>query len=141
MKKIILLIMFLVIFYTSCLFAHGVDYQIIHGGVGIELKYHDGSDFAKKGVEIFAPGEKDVFQAGVTDINGRFFFFPTVKGKWRIVANDGKGHGLTKAVEVTEDKLVLANEKQNLSLKLKALIGLPIIFWISGVWFYMRKRK
>ena len=99
-------IIFLLLSIT--VFAHGVHYNILSKGAGIEAKYDDGEPMSYCETRIFSPGNsEEVFQQGLTDANGRFMFSPDIEGIWKIIVNDGMGHGIV--VELPIDKNLKSN--------------------------------
>ena len=123
-------------------FGHGVEYQIIQGGVGIEIKYDDGSAFSYSEVKIYPPGDDTEYQSGLTDAQGRFVFYPDRAGKWKIIANDGLGHGVVAEVKITSNLLPQTLGKRDAFNRWeKIVLGLGIIFGLTGIWFWLSARK
>jgi nickel transport protein len=87
------------------------------------------------------------FQSGRTDRNGRFCFFPDAPGDWKVVVDDEMGHRLEVRVPVNEALVLQANEQRGetgespLSRYEKALMGICIIFGVSGVLVWWRGKK
>lgn len=145
------------LFVTTCLLAiadnvwsHGVRGRIrSESGILVEAEYDDGELMSYASIEIFDSEEKLPFQSGRTDRNGRFIFYPDKMGDWKVVVNDGMGHRL--ALKTNIDKtlnLKITNKQQNkgtndssLSRYERALMGISIIFGISGIFFWWKGKK
>ncbi|NVL89507.1 MAG: hypothetical protein HWN69_00735 [Desulfobacterales bacterium] len=135
---------------TGNAWSHGVLGRISPGkGILVEAEYDDGEPMSYSSIEIFDSGESLPFQSGRTDRNGRFLFYPDKMGNWKVVINDGMGHRLVlkTAIEKTLD-LKKTNEQQAKSIDesslpkyVRGLIGISIIFGISGIFFWWRSRK
>ncbi len=107
---------------------------------------NSGGDYGAK-VKMSAPGADVIFQSGRTDRNGRFCFLPDATGNWKVVVDDEIGHRLEVTVPVSEP-LELKSQQQNgeqikssLSRYERAIIGICIIFGISGILFWWRGKK
>lgn len=142
---------------TMCLSAiaenvwsHGVLGRIGSGkGVLVEAEYDDGEPMTYASIEIFDSEDNLPFQSGRTDRNGRFLFYPDKLGDWKVVVADGMGHRL--ALKTNIDKMFNldeTNEQQakginenSLSRYERALMGISIIFGISGIFFWWRGRR
>jgi nickel transport protein len=102
-------------------------------------------DYAR--VTVLAPGANLKFQSGRTDRNGRFCFFPDVSGNWKVVVDDEMGHRLKVTVPVDEAMALQANPENgnlkpgSLARWEKAVMGVSIIFGISGILFWLKGRK
>lgn len=127
--------LFLMIFLIfQGLTAHGVDYHMFKGGVGIKVFYDDGSPMAYVDVTIFSPIDDEVeYQSGLTDKNGQFIFNPDTDGTWKIIVNDGLGHGLIKELDIQAG--ILEEEAPNNAFLRwqKIIIGCSLIFGITGL--------
>jgi nickel transport protein len=131
----------------ALLYAHGVTGKTGTGGIVVSAMYDTGEamDYAK--VTVLAPDANLKFQSGRTDRNGRFCFFPDVSGDWKVVVDDEMGHRLEVNVQVDEAMaLQAAPENENvksgsLARWEKAVMGISIIFGISGILFWWRGRK
>lgn len=131
----------------ALLYAHGVTGKTGTGGIVVSAMYDTGEamDYAK--VTILAPDANLKFQSGRTDRNGRFCFFPDVSGNWKVVVDDEMGHRLEVNVPVDQAMSLQANpENVNsgrnfLTRYQKAIIGVSIIFGISGIVFWFKSRK
>ncbi|MBW2576013.1 MAG: hypothetical protein JRC88_11140 [Deltaproteobacteria bacterium] len=143
-RKRMFLIATLAFLLPSSLFAHGVKGTVKEGGLVVTAQYDTGEAMSYAKVKISAPGAKLTFQSGRTDRNGRFCFFPDVAGDWQVVVDDEMGHRLEVTVPVNE-QLVREEDTQSakaaqsaLSRYEKALMGLSIIFGLSGIFFWWR---
>jgi len=121
-------------------YGHGVKYLRLKGGVGIEAKYSDGMPLSFSSAKVFSPGNPDAeFQTGYTDKNGRFMFFPDMEGIWKVEINDGMGHGVVTNIDVGE--IVEVKEGAGFTLLEKILIGIAIIWGITGTLFYIAGKR
>jgi nickel transport protein len=134
-----------VIFIPVFLFAHGVEYSTFEGGIGFTVKYNTGQLITGAHVKVYSPGDSDeLYQWGVTDLNGRFVFSPDKPGEWLIEINDGSGHGIKEQFTVSGDlTLTQAPGMENQTpVWQEIVIGVSIIFGFTGIWFYrMAKRS
>lgn len=93
-------------------------------------------------IKIFSPDNKNIeHQNGRTDKNGCFAFLPDKVGEWKVMVNDGMGHGV-----VTEVKVEKAMKIEKISYKAlprwQGLItGISIIWGLAGLFFYFKVRK
>ena len=131
----------------SLLYAHGVNGKVDAGGIVVTAEYDSGEAMSYAKVKISAPGAKITFQSGRTDRNGRFSFFPDAPGDWEVVVDDEMGHRLELKVPVNETMTLQTNEQRgndgqaSLSRYQKALMGICIIFGISGILFWWKGRR
>jgi nickel transport protein len=131
----------------ALLYAHGVTSKIDTGGIVVSALYDTGEvmDYAR--VTVLAPDANLKFQSGRTDRNGRFCFFPDVSGDWKVVVDDEMGHRLEVNVTVDEAMALQANAESgnlkpaSLARWEKAVMGVSIIFGISGILFWLKGRK
>lgn len=146
-RKHMILIATLAFLLPSPLFAHGVKGTVKEGGLVVTAQYDTGEAMSYARVRISAPGAKLPFQSGRTDRNGRFCFFPDASGDWQVVVDDEMGHRLEVTVPVDETIAIQANQEREetagsyLSRYEKALMGISIIFGISGVFFWWWGKK
>ena len=146
-KRLTLYSLALILLSSPLIHAHGVTSKIDTGGIVVSAMYDTGEamDYAK--VTISAPDANLKFQSGRTDRNGKFCFSPDVSGDWKVVVDDEMGHRLEVHVPVNEAMTLQANrENENSGLSLltrfeKAVMGVSIIFGISGILFGWRRRK
>ncbi len=149
MRASIISCVIIILFFAVGVSAHGVDGEAVHGcGIIVTAEYDTGEPMSYAKVEIYAPNSKLKFQGGRTDRNGRFCFIPDTKGNWKAVVNDGIGHRLELAILVNNHMETVSSRHNNnklvpgsLSRYEKALIGLSIIFGVSGIFFWWRGRR
>lgn len=141
MKNFIFIFLSL-IFFSSFLFSHGVECDIIEGGVGVEVRYEDVDKIpiSYAEVKVYSPDGKE-FQQGLTDKFGRFLFYPDKKGVWKIEVNDGMGHGVVKEISVSEEKKVIKKFTKKFSLLQQLVVGVSMIWGITGLVFYILSKK
>ena len=143
------MVLVIILMLPALLYAHGVKGTLQAGGLAFTAQYDTGEAMSYARVSISAPGTKLPFQSGRTDRNGRFCFFPDTAGEWKVVVDDEIGHRLEVNVPV-DDAMKLKTDpsagrsKRSLAKYEKALIGIGIIFGVSGLFFWrlgMRVRK
>lgn len=123
----------------SPLYAHGIKYSLSSGGIVIQASFDNNQPANGLSVYVLAPGSSDKFQKGKTDINGRFVFFPDRPGDWEILVFDQMGHRLEIKIPVNEAmKVEKKMEGPPIPLHLKVVMGIAIIFGISGILFWRK---
>lgn len=146
MKKRLVLIIILGLSFLSLLpgslRAHGVVYEISkENAVIVKVGYDDGEPMSYAEVKIFSPFETDIeYQNGRTDRNGCFAFFPAQAGEWRVVVNDGMGHGVVTEVPVKEG-MNLNTIHHGFPRGQKLITGIGIIWGLTGLVLYLKLRK
>lgn len=122
--------------------AHDVIHDMKLGdAVVLRVGYDTGEPMQYAEVLIYSPkNDKIEFQNGRTDANGSFAFLPDTPGEWRIVVDDGDGHGMTASF--------LADKSMNIKITRsvfdrvkKLLAGLVLILGFTGFLYYMLARK
>lgn len=84
-------------------FAHGTDYRILDKAdtITVECMYDDGEPMQYAEVTLFSPADSSLeYQNGRTDQQGRFAFYPSSAGKWRMEVSDGMGHAVHARIDV-----------------------------------------
>jgi nickel transport protein len=131
----------------ALLYAHGVTSKINTGGIVVSAMYDTGEPMDYARVTVSAPGANLKFQSGRTDRNGKFCFCPDVSGDWKVVVDDEMGHRLEVNVPVDKAMALRANHENGnsgpsfLTRCEKAVMGVSIIFGISGILFWWKGRK
>ena len=85
---------------------HATTYRMLDNdsAVVVQFGFVDGSPMRTADVTVFAPSDSEhAYQSGRTDLNGRFAFYPSAPGEWRVRANDGIGHLQVVAVTIAAD--------------------------------------
>jgi len=72
---------------------------------------------------------------------GSFVFVPDIIGIWKIIINDGLGHGIVKEIEIKDLKIFKQKNMNSLSRWHKLLIGISFIFGITGIIAFYQTRK
>lgn len=129
--------------FPSLLLAHGTQGAIkINQSLLIRAKYSTGEPMAYANIKIFHNQDKIPFQQGNLDKNGLFLFHPDQKGIWVAKINDGMGHALSLETKVSNPrKLTQKTPSQgntNISKIWKLLMGISIIFGLSGIFFWWK---
>jgi nickel transport protein len=114
--------------------------------MAVKATYSDGKPMSYARADILAPGDGPTFQAGRTDRNGRFCFYPDKPGQWTVVVNDEIGHRLELSVPVSNGLAsVEKNEGTHVEkaapVWMSAAAGVGIILGISGILMAWRSRK
>ncbi len=87
------------------LYSHGIQLTIFkkYPCIIANAKYHGSRGLAHADVVVRFENEKKEFQAGKTDKNGIFCFYPDRTGKWAVNVDDGMGHRNSGEVAVEND--------------------------------------
>jgi len=137
MKKIIFICVLFWILSFQNLFAHEVNYQVKEGkGVCVSFFFAGGEPMNYAEIEVYAPGEKIVFQKAMTDKNGIFCFMPDRDGIWQVLAKGETEHGLHGAkVEIKLNRNLSIEEfkKPLVARYTKIFIALGIAGWMVGI--------
>lgn len=147
LKQIGCLFPFLLSLIPGPLYAHGVKGSIESGGICITARYDTEEAMSYAKVTIRSPEKGLDFQTGRTDRNGRFCFLPDKTGEWEVIVADGMGHRLKLAVPVAREITATGAKTgghgtaDRASRFERALMGLSIIFGISGCLLWWRNRK
>lgn len=149
MKYSALTFFFLAVVFMSpsLLYAHGVQGSVENGGLVVTSEYDTGEAMSYAKVAISAPKAKLTFQSGRTDRNGRFCFFPDIPGEWTVVVDDEMGHRLKVEVPVDKALALPAHQEDeeagqgSLNRYEKAVMGVSIIFGISGILFWWKGQR
>jgi len=144
--KVLMIFSTIIYLLPLSLYAHGVRGKVDNGGVVVTAQYDTGEAMSYARVKISAPGAKLLFQSGRTDRNGRFCFFPDAVGEWKVVVNDEIGHRLEVNVPVDEAMKLKTDSaagrpKSSLSRYERALMGISIIFGLSGIFFWWKGKR
>jgi nickel transport protein len=138
--KILLILGFCVA--HSPLYAHGIKYSLRSGGIEVQASFDNNQPANGLYVYVFAPGSSEKFQTGKTDPNGCFVFFPDRAGEWEVLVFDKMGHRLEIKIPINEAmKVEKESDGYSIPLFLKGVMGISIIFGISGIFFWWKGRK
>jgi nickel transport protein len=146
-KNMIFYFVIMAVLLPAPVYAHGVMGKTGTGGIVVRAMYDTGEAMDYARVTVLAPGANLKFQSGRTDRNGRFCFFPDVNGEWKVVVDDEMGHRLEVLVPVDETMALQADpENENVKPDFltrweKSVMGISIIFGISGILFWLKGRK
>jgi nickel transport protein len=121
---------------------HGISGTPVSGGAGVAARYDDGSPASFSEVKVYAPGDTNVFQEGLTDREGRFVFHPASAGVWRIRVDDGMGHALDQEVRAGPDgTMEEAPAAPRESRGQSVLTGLSLIAGFFGALAWLKSRR
>ena len=142
-KRLTIYLLVVFFLFPFLIHAHGVKGKVDSGGIVVSAEYDDGKPMSYARVKILPPAAKLTFQSGRTDRNGRFCFFPDIPGNWKVAVDDEMGHRLEVPVTVNKAMELKADQQTGSSLSKyeRALMGLCIIFGISGVLFLWKGKK
>jgi len=140
-RAIVIYVLAGTIWNAACL-GHGVEHNVLEGGVGIEVNYDDGTPMRFCEVMVFSPLDNGAeFQQGFTDRNGRFAFFPDTTGTWHVAADDGMGHAISEDIDVREGMRIPRNDTSGFHRFEGAVIGVSLIFGLFGVTSFLLRRR
>lgn len=153
MKRVLLSIA--LVFLAETASAHGTCGRLNDAhGLQVRAEYDDGGPMSYAEVEIRAAEEGSAFQTGRTDRNGMFLFLPDRAGKWRVTVNDGMGHQLVLAKEMTGPESQIPGKKTALqssavppanTMKTNhwpgMLAGFGIIYGSAGFFYGLSQRR
>jgi nickel transport protein len=131
-------------FMASVAAAHDLEASVTLSAPAVIVRaVYGGSDpvpFAK--VQVFAPGNSEEYQTGVTDRRGYFSFVPEGGGAWKVVVDDEEGHRREVVVEVPRELPQGAVAAGGGSSRVeRALLGLAMIFGLTGFWYGYKARR
>ena len=131
-----------ILFSPLGLSAHDLQYQIEPGPpMVIYLFFSDNSKFSYEHFEIFAPGERTVFQKGFTDKLGRVALLPDRPGTWRIRTFSEDGHGANVKVEVGPNQILKNYSRSPFDRYSRVFTGAGLIFGIFGFIIVIQQLK
>ncbi len=132
----------LILLISTKLWSHGVVYDVKkEKAVIIKVTYDDGEPMSYAEVKIFSPDNKDIeHQNGRTDKNGYFAFLPDKPGEWKIIVNDGTGHGVVARISVDEEMKV-DTIQHGFGRWKKLIVGMLIFFGLAGWELYFRVKR
>lgn len=143
MKKFSLIFIITLFFIPYNLWAHGVVYEVKEDKtIIIKVAYDDGEPMNYAEIKIFSPDNKNIeHQNGRTDKNGCFAFLPDEIGEWKVVVNDGMGHGVVTEVKVEEAMKIEKTSYKAWPRWQGVITGISIICGLTGLIFYFKARK
>ncbi len=111
--------------------------------VTVEAAYGGSEPLPYAKVSVYSPADANgEFQTGVTDRKGRFAFVPDRAGSWRVLVDDEEGHRGEVTVVVPEKfEGAAAAVEEGGSRWERALLGLAILFGVTGVWYGGKARR
>lgn len=146
---------------AGSLAAHGLDIEVrLHPPAVVLRAIYSGAEaVAYASVKVHAPGAAAAeFQSGHADAAGRFAFVPDREGPWRVVVDDELGHREELRI-VIDRSFVEAGARTSggsaapgaagapemrpsrLPVWLGALVGLALIFGVSGFLYGFKARR
>ena len=146
-QNVVIFFLFMFFMLPAILYAHGVMGKVNTGGMVVSAQYNTGEPMSYAMVKITAPGTELTYQSGRTDRNGRFCFFPDTPGDWKVVVDDEIGHRLEVTAPVNDLKELMTDQqdqdssRSSLAAYEKALMGICLIFGISGIIFWWKGKR
>ena len=149
-KKLLLISLF----FSTQLMAHGLELDVKYKAPVIILKavYDDHKAIANAKISIHPPDYKEnIFQSGITDINGIFVFIPDSPGNWIASVDDETGHKTEEVIAVEASFFTVKSnlippvntqqtaEPCRIPIWIKLLLGFLIIFSLT-LMMYCKKR-
>ena len=134
----------MVLIAATGLWAHGVHHSVTRDeAVIVNAMYQGNEPMAYAEVKIYSPADSEVeYQNARTDKNGKFAFYPDMKGEWTIKVNDGMGHGFTEKVDVsTIHDAGHSHAHSGLSATHKVIMTICIVWGFAGFYFYFKSRQ
>jgi hypothetical protein len=135
----------LLTFFAPSLSAHElqISVRLVPPAVIVHATYAGSAPVAFAAVSIYAPDSAQEHQTGRTDARGYFGFVPNRGGSWKAVVDDELGHRVEAPVKVPEafEGGVADQPGSGLSPVHKALIGLSLIFGLTGLFYGYRSRR
>ena len=122
--------------------AHGVDVVTLTTAQGLQASYSDGTPMSWAEVSLYRPGSDAAFSSGYADDNGCYAFVPDTAGTWRVIFNDGMGHGVDHSFTVNAELLLESGTPTGpIPLLYKVFSGLAIIFGITALLYAHTLRR
>ena len=158
MKKSLIISLLLTLVPFTILRGHGlhIDIRMQSPVVIATIGYSETQPLADGAVTVFSPADGvKAYQTGRSDKSGNFVFLPDAEGEWTLSADDQKGH--TEKVVITipvafftpgsEQQQAAApeagheHEAEEMPVTLKVIIGLSLIFGITGFFYGYQARR
>lgn len=157
-KRTVLFLSLLII--SGQLWAHGLEVDVTYKAPVVILKaiYDDHEAIAGAKTLIHPPDyAENIYQSGITDINGLFSFIPDAPGKWIVEIDDESGHKIKETVAVDasfftekttqsqEQKASADNTNElnaapgRLPVYIKLILGFLIIYALTITLYYKKR--
>ena len=146
------LLLILLALYPHGALAHGTGHRVMEDSkaVAVEFFYSDGQPMQYAAILVFGPQDDEVeYQNGRTDREGRFAFYPTAAGDWRIEVDDGMGHKEVGIIQIRQEvseagapgelRFVHAHRHDHSTL-LRMVAGLSLILNFFLVFYFWKVR-
>ncbi len=122
--------------------AHGLQHWTDQGeAVVIQLSFGRGTPPALASYQIFAPGQREVYQTGRSDVRARIVFVPDRAGDWRVQVSTDDGHGASITVAVDSDLRPLAADARGSDRGARVVAGVGYLLGLAGLIMFWRARK
>jgi hypothetical protein len=160
MRKSLIISLLLTIMPFAILQAHGlhIDIKIQNPVVIATIGYSETQPLADGVVTIFSPADGvKAYQTGKSDKAGNFVFLPDTGGEWTITVDDQKGHAEKEVITIPAGFFIPGSAMQaaaeqahvheheheagEMPLTLKIIIGLSLIFGITGFFYGYQARR
>ncbi|MFW6129223.1 MAG: hypothetical protein ACOC6P_03130 [Candidatus Aminicenantaceae bacterium] len=158
MKKYAVLSICILVF-VSLVFSHSLQIEVIKKSPFVEVNSRYGGKIPviNAEVKIYSPDDSSQeFQIGRTDQRGKFAFIPDKPGKWNFTVDDEMGHRKDTVIDISVDffekkekdimQETVSHDKSDttfsrLPFYLKLIVGLCLIFGITGIFFWIKVRS
>jgi nickel transport protein len=155
MNKSIITCCLLMVCITKSVLAHGVviEPKMQFPSVVVKSSYSQTELVIGALVTIYAPGDEQPWQTGRTDKTGVFAFVPDKEGTWTFQVDDQQGHIERSSIIVSKEFFAGRNETivsshlgsgvtwALLPMFYKTIIGLSIIFGVTGIFYGYRSKQ
>ncbi len=163
MKKLFTFITALLFFSTANIMAHGVHVDVsLQYPVVITKSYYSANQPLKwADIKIYSPDNaEEPYQTGKTGQAGYFAFIPNRAGDWKVIIDDLQGHRKETIITIEEgffneeeqEVIIVADttlqhthshakEEPGISGFYSIILGLAIIFGITGIFYGLKARQ
>lgn len=160
MKKSLIISLLLTLLPFVVLQGHGlhIDIKMQNPVVIATIGYSETQPLADGDVTIYSPADGvKAYQTGKSDKAGNFVFLPDTEGEWTITVDDQKGHAEKEVITIpagffipgsaleASDAQVNVQEHEHeakeMPVTLKIIIGLSLIFGITGFFYGYQARR
>lgn len=142
--KTMFVAVFILLFFTSVAFAHGVEYEFIRNNVTIKAYFSGGKPFYPATFDLYSPDDyEEVYLSGETNNEGVFSIKPNSPGKWIVMLRDKTGHGTRINIDVNKDLSINTGGTNSSSTLYQKIIMAVCVIWgfIGTALFFIRKKK
>lgn len=127
--------------FSSLSYAHSVEHAFLNGGRGVEFRYADGAPLSHAEVKLFMEGADSPFQKCYLDKNGRFSFIAEEGKNYKLIIDDGMGHG--KSLNISGAAVAAGTTvcEGGIPIYLKIVSGVAIIWAAAATLVALQQRR